>query len=93
MYHKEGQALRTEITINDTRDFAIGRCITDLDELRKIGFAANRRLDPRVQALLHVVLLFVLVQAPSPASKSGSTSLPCSGKSRANTHRDVRAVK
>ena len=24
-YHKEGQALRTETTINDTRDFALGR--------------------------------------------------------------------
>jgi hypothetical protein len=98
-YHKEGQALRTETTINDTHDFAIGRRIENLDALRKIGFAANRRLldvqrighdcfigeasfqdlqrpvtvdnqraaalrfaDPRVQALLHVLLLFVLVQ-------------------------------
>src|ERR1700736_1369077 len=43
-YHKEGQALRTETTINDTRDFAIGRRIENLQELRKIGFAANRRL-------------------------------------------------
>src|SRR5450755_1547279 len=43
-YHKEGQALRTETTINDTRDFAIGRRIKNLPELRKIGFAANRRL-------------------------------------------------
>jgi hypothetical protein len=43
-YHKEGQALRTETTINDTRDFAIGRRIENLEELRKIGFAANRRL-------------------------------------------------
>jgi hypothetical protein len=43
-YHKEGQALRTETTINDTRDFAIGRRIKNLEELRKIGFAANRRL-------------------------------------------------
>ena len=98
-YHKEGQALRTETTINDTRDFDIGRRIKNLPELRKIGFAANRRLldvqrighdcfigeasfnelqrpvtmdgqraaalrfaDPRVQGLLHVLLLFVLVQ-------------------------------
>jgi len=98
-YHKEGQALRTETTINDTRDFDIGRRIENLPELRKIGFAANRRLldvqrighdcfigetsfqdmqrpamvdaqraaalrfaDPRVQGLLHVLLLFVLVQ-------------------------------
>ena len=98
-YHKEGQALRTETTINDTRDFAIGRRIVNLGELRKIGFAANRRLldvqrighdcfigevsfqklqkpvtvdnrraaalrfaDPRVQALLQVLRLFLLVQ-------------------------------
>jgi hypothetical protein len=43
-YHKEGQALRTETTINDTRDFAIGRRLHNLPELRKIGFEANRRL-------------------------------------------------
>ena len=43
-YHKERQALRTETIINDTRDFAIGRRIENLQELRKIGFAANRRL-------------------------------------------------
>ena len=98
-YHKEGQALRTETTINDTRDFGVGRRIKNLDELRTIGFAANRRLldvqrighdcfigeasfqemqrpvivdsqraaamrfaDPRVQALFHVLLLFILVQ-------------------------------
>jgi hypothetical protein len=98
-YHKEGQALRTETTINDTRDFDIGRRIENLQELRQVGFAANRRLldvqrighdcfigeasfqdmqravtvgdqraaalrfaDPRVQGLLHVLLLFVLVQ-------------------------------
>ena len=40
-YHKEGQALRTETTINDTRDFAIGRRIENLQDLRKVGFAAN----------------------------------------------------
>ena len=98
-YHKLLEALRTETTINDTRDFGIGRRIENLAELRKIGFAANRRLldvqrighdcfigeacfqemqrpvslndqrapalhfaDPRVQALLHVLLLFLLVQ-------------------------------
>src|SRR5262245_26032434 len=43
-YQKEGEALRTETTINDTRDFGIGRRIKNLAELRKIGFAANRRL-------------------------------------------------
>jgi hypothetical protein len=98
-YHKEGEALRTETTINNTRDFGIGRRLENLSHLRKIGFAANRRLldvqrighdcfngeaafqdmqkpvtigdqraaalrfaDLRVQALLHVLLLFLLVR-------------------------------
>ena len=43
-YHKEDQALRTETTINDTRDFRVGRLLHNLPELRRIGFAANRRL-------------------------------------------------
>jgi hypothetical protein len=43
-YHKEGRALRTETTINDTRDFAIGKRLQNLPALRKIGFSANRRL-------------------------------------------------
>ena len=43
-YHKEGQALRTETTINDTYDFAKGRALRNLPALREIGFAANRRL-------------------------------------------------
>jgi hypothetical protein len=97
-YHKEGQALRTETTINDTRDFGIGRLLHNLPELRRVGFAANRRLleverishdcalgedafqelqqsgqingqrvsalrfaDPRVQALLHALLMFVFL--------------------------------
>jgi hypothetical protein len=94
-YHKEGRALRTETTINNTRDFGIGKGLSNLPALRAIGFTANRRLldvqtlshdcllgeaalatvirpqlvdgqraaalpltDPRVQALLHTLLLF-----------------------------------
>lgn len=51
-YHKEGRALRTETTINDTRDFGINRGIINLPALRQIGFAANRRLLD-VQKLSH----------------------------------------
>ena len=51
-YHKEGRALRTETTINDTYDFAIGRRLTNLPALREIGFSANRRLLD-VQRLSH----------------------------------------
>jgi hypothetical protein len=43
-YHKEGKALRTETTINYTYDFAVGRSLRNLEQLRAIGFAANRRL-------------------------------------------------
>ena len=51
-YHKSGRALRTETTINDTRDFDIGKRLTNLPALREIGFHANRRL-LRVQTLGH----------------------------------------
>jgi hypothetical protein len=43
-YHKQGRALRTETTINDTRDFGIGKRLTNLPALREIGVSANRRL-------------------------------------------------
>jgi len=43
-YHKEGRALRTETTINNTRDFQIGRRLHNLPALRAVGFQANRRL-------------------------------------------------
>ena len=51
-YHKEGRALRTETTINDTMDFQIRKGLTHLPALREIGFTANRRL-LRVQSLSH----------------------------------------
>jgi hypothetical protein len=43
-YFKEGRALRTETTINNTRDFDIGRRLENLPALRAVAFAANRRL-------------------------------------------------
>ena len=102
-YHKEGRALRTETTINNTYDFQVGRLLKNLPQLRHIGFGANRRVlevekvshdsqvgakvfekmqkplevagqhasalrfgDPRVQALLSVLLMFVLQPAGVP---------------------------
>jgi hypothetical protein len=68
--------LRTETTINDTRDFGVGRLLKNLPELRRIGFAAKRRLleieqishasalrfcDADTQAVLNAVLMFVFV--------------------------------
>jgi hypothetical protein len=43
-YHKEGRALRTETTINNTWDFDIGKRLHNLPALREVGFRANRRL-------------------------------------------------
>jgi len=43
-YHKEGRALRTETTINDSRDFNIGKRLCNLPALAQVGFSANRRL-------------------------------------------------
>jgi hypothetical protein len=55
-YHKEGRALRTETTINDSWDFDIGKRLGNLPALREIGFSANRRL-LGVQQLDHDPLL------------------------------------
>jgi hypothetical protein len=99
-YHKHQRALRTETTINDTRDFGIGKRLENLPALREVGFTANRRLldvqrtssdchigedafnqicapvtvgtqrapalrfgDPRVMALLSVLVVFRLLPA------------------------------
>lgn len=43
-YHKGGRALRTATTINDSRDFGIGKRLCNLPALREVGFSANRRL-------------------------------------------------
>jgi hypothetical protein len=43
-YYKEGRALRIETTVNNTRDFAIGKRLHNLPALREVGFQANRRL-------------------------------------------------
>lgn len=51
-YHKEGTALRTETTINDSYDFTIGKRLTNLPALCEVGFTANRRLLD-VQRLSH----------------------------------------
>jgi hypothetical protein len=55
-YHKEGRALRTETTINNTYDFYIGKNLRNLPALRRIGFQANRRL-LQVQRISHHCIL------------------------------------
>ena len=45
-YFKEGRALRTETTINDTYDFGVGRIVNDVNwqALTRIGHDINQRL-------------------------------------------------
>jgi hypothetical protein len=45
-YLKQGRALRTETTVNDTRDFGVGRMVSaeNWQALRSIGQAVNDRL-------------------------------------------------
>ena len=43
-YFKENRALRTETTINDRKDFGIGKDISNINYLQQIGRSINRRL-------------------------------------------------
>jgi hypothetical protein len=76
-YHKEGRALRTETTINDTRDFGIGKRLTHLPALREIGFSANRRL-LGVQRLDHdpIHAATTLSSVTDPATTPRGTRIP-----------------
>ena len=71
-YHKEGCALRTETTINNPRDFAIGKRLRNLPALREVGFAANRRLLD-VQRLSHDCAIgeAALAQVTRPVAVDG----------------------
>ena len=73
-YHKLGKALRTETTINDTRDFGIGKRLTNLPALRQTGFSANRRL-LAVQTLSHdpITGADALAQVTNPVTTGTGT--------------------
>ena len=43
-YLKEGRALRTETTLNQPRDFGIGKELTNLAAMAEVGYTASRRL-------------------------------------------------
>jgi len=72
-----GRALRTETTINDTRDFGIGKRLTNLPALREIGFPTNRRLLP-VQTLGHdpITGIDVLHTVTDPIITERGTRVP-----------------
>src|SRR3954451_4960514 len=77
-YHKEGRALRTETTINDTGDFQIRKGLTNLPALRKVGFTANRRL-PHVEHISHDpatgAAAFTAVTAPADVDGQHAAAL------------------
>lgn len=76
-YHKEGRALRTETTINEARDFGIGKRLQNLSALRKVGFEANRRL-LNVQKISQDCAIgeTVFQQMNSPVEVSGQRASP-----------------
>lgn len=76
-YHKQGRALRTETTINDTRDFGLSKRLTNLPSLRQIGFTANRRL-LGVQRLSHDPIhgARALTELTAPIITDAGTRIP-----------------
>ncbi len=77
-YHKEGRALRTETTINNSRDFGIGKRLHNLPALRGVGFKANRRLLD-VQRISHDCSFgedaFYAIQRPRVIAKQRASAL------------------
>jgi hypothetical protein len=82
-YFKEGRALRTETTVNDTRDFWIGRRVSqeNFEALLQIGHQTNQRLleaqleacqcAPDAQTLERVVLPSTEDGQPAPGLRFG----------------------
>jgi hypothetical protein len=77
-YHKENRALRTETTINNTYDFAIGKSLKNLPELRQIGFAINRSL-LEIERISHDCILaedtFQTINSPVVAERQRASGL------------------
>lgn len=78
-YYKEGRGLRTETTINNTYDFAIGRNLANLAAVRAIGRAANRRV-LEVERVSHDCSLgaeaFAKLQKPAEVDGQHASALP-----------------
>jgi hypothetical protein len=82
-YFKEGRALRTETTINNTKDFGVGRSVTDTNfkALVQIGHKTNERLlhhqlqacqcAPDATTLGRVVLPSIEDGLPAPGLRFG----------------------
>jgi len=92
-YHKEGRALRTETTINDSWDFNVRKGLGNLPALREIGFSANRRL-LGVQRLDHDPLLGVqhLHDVYDPVVTATGTTIPGPRLGQARSHALLSAL-
>ena len=92
-YHKEGRALRTETTINDSWDFRVRKGLGNLPALREIGFAANRRL-LGVQRLDHDPLLGAqqLHHVLNPVTTQAGTAIPGLRLGQARSHALLSAL-
>jgi hypothetical protein len=78
-YLKEALALRTELIINDPMDFRLGRRLVNLPALRKLGYAANRRLLDVQRASQDCLIgeaAFREVTSPRRVGKQRASALP-----------------
>ena len=90
--HKEGRALRTETTINDTRDFGIGKRLTNLPALREVGLSASRRL-LRLERLSHDPTGAEAITAVTgPALTGTGTRIPGLPLAQARSHALLAAL-
>ena len=92
-YHKEGRALRTETTINDTRDFGIGKRLTNLPALREVGFSASRRL-LRLERLSHdpITGAEAITAVTGPTLTGAGTRIPGLPLAQARSHALLAAL-
>jgi hypothetical protein len=92
-YHKQGRALRTETTINDTTDFSIGKRLTNLPALRETGFSANRRL-LGVQRLSHdpITGADALAAITAPVSTATGARVPGLRLAQPRSHALLQAL-
>ena len=92
-YHKEGRALRTETTINETRDFGIGKRLTNLPALREVGFSASRRL-LRLERLSHdpITGASALAAVTGPVITPAGTRIPGLPLAASRTHSLLAAL-
>ena len=89
----EGRALRTETTINDTRDFSIGKRLTSLPALREAGFSASRRL-LRLERLSHdpITGAEAITAVTGPVLTDGGTRIPGLPLAQARSHALLAAL-